>query len=58
MAIRRNDYIEARARQNTSTSTQQIDYSLRAVKIYNNIESRAGHKEEFLGGNEQQYRRL
>ena len=47
MAIMMNDYTEGRAKQNTSPSTQRTDCSLKAMKTYDNAESRAGHKEDY-----------
>ena len=46
MATKMNDYAEGRARQNTSPRTQWIDFSLRAMKTYDNIESHARRKED------------
>ena len=46
MAMKMNGYTEGRARQSISPNTQQTDSSLRAVKTYDNTESRAGHKED------------
>ena len=46
MAMKTNGYTEGRARQNTSPSTQWTDCGLRAVKTYDNAESRAGRKED------------
>ena len=40
-----NGYTKGCIRKNTSSSTQRIDFSLRAVKIYGNAESRAERKE-------------
>ena len=46
MATKTNGYTEGRARKNTSPSTQQTDCGLRAVKIYDNAESRVGRKDD------------
>ena len=47
MAMKMNGYIEGRVRQNTSPNTQRTDFGLKAMMTYGNIESRAGHKEDF-----------
>ena len=39
-------YTQGCAMHNISPSTLQIDYGLRAVKTYDNTESRAAHKED------------
>ena len=46
MATKTNGYTEGRVKQNTSPSTQQTDFSLRAVKTYGNVENRVGCKED------------
>ena len=46
MATKMNDYTEGHARQNTSPSTEQTNYDLKIVKTYDNVESRAGRKED------------
>ena len=46
MATKTNGYTKGRATQNMSPSTQREDSSLRAVKTYDNAESRAGRKED------------
>ena len=40
-----NGYTEGHARQNTSPITQQTDFGLRAMKTYDNTESRARNEE-------------
>ena len=49
MATKMNGYTEGRARQNTSPSTQWIDWDLWAVKTYDNPESHTGRKKKILG---------
>ena len=46
MATKTSDYTEGHARKNSSPSTQQTDFVLRAVKTYGNIESHAGGEEK------------
>ena len=46
MATKTNGYTEGRVRQNTSPSTQWIDCGMRALKTYDNAESRAGRKKD------------
>ena len=46
MAKKTNGYTEGRVRQNISLNTQQTNFGLRAVKRYENTESRPGCKED------------
>ena len=43
--MKTSNYTEGHVKENTSPSTQRTDFSLRAVKTYNNTESHAGRKE-------------